>query len=83
MKRKNYKTAPKDIAEAISVSEIIEDFLPPPEKLTKKEKTVRITILLNKESVDFFKKNAQKFGIHYQTMIKALLDKYTSYYQHY
>jgi len=76
-----YKSAPKDISDAIVVSEIIDDFLPAPEKLIKKEETVKITILLNKNSIDFFKEKARKIGVPYQTMIKTVLDKYTSHYQ--
>ncbi len=38
--------------------ELINDFLPPPEKLAVKEDNVRITITLSKRSVNFFKKYA-------------------------
>jgi predicted DNA binding CopG/RHH family protein len=78
----NYKSAPKNISDAIIASEIIDDFLPSPEKLVKKEKTIKITILLNEDSISFFKDKAKKIGVPYQTMIKAVLDKYTSHYQH-
>jgi predicted DNA binding CopG/RHH family protein len=80
-KKTTYKPAPRDISEAIRVSDIIDDFLPAPEKLIKKEDTVKITILLSKKSVHFFKEKARKFGVPYQTMIKTVLDKYTSHYQ--
>ena len=39
---------------------LVDDFLPPPEALVLKEETVKVTILLTKESVDFFKKVAKK-----------------------
>ena len=82
MKKKiNYKNAPKDISDAIISSKIIEDILPPPEKLVKKEENVKITILLSKDSVKFFKERAKKIGIPYQTMIKSVLDRYTTHYQ--
>ena len=55
MKKKiKYKKAPKEIADAIDKSVRIKDFLPPPEKLVKKDESVRITINLNKNSVSFF-----------------------------
>ena len=77
MKRKtNYKNAPKAIAEAIGSSEIIDDFLPPPEKLVLKEQSVRITLNLSADIVNFFKENAGKSGIPYQQMIKKILDNY-------
>jgi predicted DNA binding CopG/RHH family protein len=83
MKKKiTYKHAPKNIAKAMQGSERINDFLPSPEELVKKEETVKITISLSKESVEFFKKNSKKMGVPYQTMIKSLLDSYTSHYNH-
>ena len=82
MKKKiNYKNAPANISDAIASSKIIEDFLPSPEKLLKKEENIKITILLSKNSIKFFKEKAKKVGIPYQTMIKTVLDKYTSHYQ--
>lgn len=40
-----YRDAPEDIADAITNSEIIEDFLPPPEELVLKEDEVRVTLI--------------------------------------
>jgi predicted DNA binding CopG/RHH family protein len=82
MKKKiSYRTAPENISNAVKVSEIIEDFLPAPEKLVKKEDNVKITILLSKNSITFFKEKAKKIGVPYQTMIKTVLDKYSSHYR--
>ncbi len=82
MKKKiNYKSAPKGISEGIISSKIIEDVLPPPEKLIKKEDNIKVTILLSKKSINFFKSKAEKIGVPYQTMIKSVLDRYTSHYQ--
>lgn len=82
MKRKTeYRRAPGSISRAIESSEKIEDFIPGPEKLVRKDDSVRITILLSKNSVNFFKDKAKKTGVPYQTMIKTVLDKYTSHYQ--
>ena len=82
MKKKiNYKSAPKDISDAIMSAKIIDDFLPSPEKLVKKEKTLKVTILLNEDIVSFFKDKAKKIGVPYQTMINAVLNKYTSHYR--
>ncbi len=76
-----YKSAPKDISDAIISSRIIDDFLPAPEKLLTKDDNIKITILLSKNSINFFKEKAKKIGVPYQTMIKTVLDKYTSHYQ--
>jgi hypothetical protein len=37
---------------------IIKDFLPAPEDLVLKEETVKVTLSLSKESVEFFKNTA-------------------------
>ncbi|MCB1175988.1 MAG: CopG family transcriptional regulator [Leptospiraceae bacterium] len=77
MKKKTiYKDAPKDIGLAIKSSKVITDFLPSPENLVLKDDSVRITINLSKQSVDFFKKESKKLGVPYQKMIKNLIDLY-------
>ncbi|MCL2765730.1 MAG: BrnA antitoxin family protein, partial [Treponema sp.] len=78
MKRKsiNYTESPKSISKALLFGEIVDDFLPPPDKLLRKEPKVKITITLNSGSVNFFKKHAQKNNVKYQTMINEVLDKY-------
>ena len=62
--------------ELLGKLEIIEDFLPSPKTLALKEKSVKVTIALSKESVDFFKSEANKHKIKYQRMIRQLLDIY-------
>ena len=59
---------------------VIKDFLPAPEKLVLREENIKITISLNKSSIDFFKKEAQKHHIPYQKMIRRLIDWYASHY---
>ena len=61
--------------------EVIDDFLPPPEKLTLKEENVKVTITLSKESVSFFKKVAGKQRFPYQKMIRRVLDHYVARYK--
>ncbi|MBM4056475.1 MAG: CopG family transcriptional regulator [Planctomycetes bacterium] len=60
---------------------VVKDFLPPPEQLVLKEEHVKVTISLNKSSVEYFKKEAQKHHTSYQRMIRRLLDWYASQYQ--
>jgi predicted DNA binding CopG/RHH family protein len=57
---------------------IIKDFLPKPEELALKEENVKITISLNKSSIDFFKKKAKEQRTSYQKMIRRLIDWYAS-----
>ncbi len=61
--------------------EIINDFLPKIEDLIFKDDSIKITISLSRDSVNFFKSQASKHHTSYQNMIKNLLDKYTSYYK--
>jgi len=71
-----YSHAPDEVAEAIRTSEIVTDFLPPPDELVRKEQQVKVTINLSKRSIDFFKRVAAHEGVPYQSMIKSLLDRY-------
>lgn len=60
---------------------VIDDFFPPPEKLALKEENIKVTLTLSKNSLEFFKKYAQKMQGHYQTMIRKILDNYVTHYQ--
>ena len=81
MKRKiEYKDAPQEIEQSLSVGERVMDFLPPPEQLVEKVEKEKITIALSKRNVDFFKKAAAKEGVGYQVMINSLLDSYVERY---
>ena len=81
MKRKIiYTDAPRNISRNLKEGKNVIDFLPPPEKLLRKETKVKITITLNSGNVDFFKKHAQKNKVKYQTMINEVLTKYVQKY---
>jgi predicted DNA binding CopG/RHH family protein len=80
MKKTKYSKTPKKIAKAIEESVVIDDFLPSPSELVKKEKSVKVTIALSENSIIFFKQKAKKLGVPYQSMIKSLLDKYSEKY---
>jgi hypothetical protein len=59
---------------------VVADFLPPPDKLAYREETVKVTITLNKASIEFFKREAKQHGTPYQAMIRKLLDHYAQAY---
>ena len=59
---------------------VIKDFLPPPKELAFREEGVKVTMVLSKSSVDFFKKAAAKYHAPYQKMIRQLVDAYASRY---
>jgi predicted DNA binding CopG/RHH family protein len=75
-----YTDAPEDISEAINSGEKVLDFLPPPDQLVKKAPKIKVTITLNSQSVEFFKKSAKKNKVKYQTMINEVLDQYAKRY---
>jgi predicted DNA binding CopG/RHH family protein len=55
---------------------VIEDFLPPPDRLVPREENVKVTLSLSRRSLDFFKREAKKGRVPYQRMIRALVDLY-------
>jgi predicted DNA binding CopG/RHH family protein len=66
--------------EPIGQLEVVEDFLPPPDRLVLKEDGVKVTISLSKDSVEFFKAHAARSKVSYQKMIRRLLDAYAAHY---
>ncbi len=78
-KAKGYTNAPADTAEELENSVATDDFLPSPESIAgmlKKQDTVPVTMKLKKNTVDQYKRFAEKKGIKYQTFISTLLDSY-------
>ena len=65
--------------EPIGKVKIISDFLPSPKELALKEETIKVTLSLSKTTIDFFKKEAQKYKTPYQKMIRRLLDEYSAH----
>ena len=59
---------------------VIKDFLPSPEEIAFKEEPVKVTMVLSKSSVQFFKKTAKRYHTPYQKMIRTLLDTYVAQY---
>ena len=55
----------------------IKDILPPPEKLVIPEDTIKVTLLLSKSSIRFFKQQAAQHRTKYQRMLRELVDRYT------
>ena len=64
--------------EPIGKLRFIKDFLPPPEKIAFKEEPIKVTMVLSKSSVQFFKETARKYHAPYQTIIRKLLDTYVA-----
>lgn len=62
--------------EPLGKGRVVRDFLPPPEKLAFREDYTKVTMLLSKSSIEFFKATARKHHTHYSKMIRQLLDTY-------
>jgi hypothetical protein len=50
--------------------------LPSLDELAARDETVKVTLMLSKLSVDFFKQEARTRRTQYQRMIRRLLDEY-------
>ena len=55
----------------------IKDVLPAPDQLVVPEETIKVTLLLSKSSVQFFKRQAAQHRTKYQRMLRELVDRYT------
>jgi len=75
-----YSDPPPEIAKELdavfSQDSRVQGLIPSPEFLTRKMEKQKITILLNKETVKFFKRAATENGTKYQTLINGVLDVY-------
>lgn len=67
--------------EPMKLGERVADFLPPPAKLVKREKTVKVTLELTEDSVNFFKRQAKRASVPYQRMLRGLIDIYAKQHQ--
>ena len=65
-----------DPAEPIGDIKVVKDFLPSPKQLIPKKNTVRVTMEFTRESIEFFKREAQNHNASYQAMIRNLVDAY-------
>lgn len=70
-----------DPAEPMGEVTIANDFLPSPKELVPKKNTVRVTMEFTKESIDFFKHEAERHNASYQAMIRNLVDAYAKHQQ--
>lgn len=72
----NYTDAPADIAEALDEATIVADLLPSPGQLVRKTEKEKITIAIDKHSLELFKQYAEKHNAKYQTMINGVVSSY-------
>ena len=72
----NYTNAPADIEESLDDAVIVTDFLPSPAELVTRVEKEKITIAVDKHSIDLFKAYAKKHNTKYQPMINGVLSSY-------
>ena len=80
-KKTRYSETPRSVAQAMAASEPTQDFLPPPEKLIFKRPSIKVTLALSQESVEFFKKKAKDHRVPYQAMIREVVQRYADRYR--
>ncbi|AFZ53272.1 hypothetical protein [Cyanobacterium aponinum] len=62
--------------EDLEFGEIVEDFLPPPEKLTLKGIKIQIPVELTEKNLSFLKQEANRNNISYQNLIELIINEY-------
>jgi len=72
----NYTDASSDIEQSLEEAIAIGDFLPSPDELVRKTEKAKITIAIDKRSLDLYKQYAKKHNAKYQTMINGVLGSY-------
>lgn len=80
MSNVNYTDAPNDIQAALENAVVMEDFLPSPDKLVRKAEKEKITIAVDKRSLELYKRYAKKHNAKYQSMINGVLSSYADKY---
>lgn len=72
----SYTDAPDDIGQALDNAMITSDLLPSPDELVKKTEKEKITIAIDKRSLELYKQYAKKHNAKYQTMINGVVSSY-------
>lgn len=76
-KKPEYTKGPiDDIPDEMLIA--VPDFLPPPEAFANAKTSVKITIKLSYETIEFFKEVAEKHNTQYQPLIRKVLDEYVA-----
>ena len=76
MSNDNYTDAPQDVRESLENPIFVNDFLPLPEEFVRKTKKEKITIAVDKDSLDLYRRYAKKHNAKYQSMINGVLSSY-------
>jgi predicted DNA binding CopG/RHH family protein len=77
-----YTNASTEIEESLDSAVVTADFLPSPKLLSRKAEKEKITIAIDKHSLDLFKQYALKHNTKYQPMINNVLGSYAKKFLH-
>ena len=75
-----YTNAPTDVDDALDDAHIVSDLLPSPAELVRKTEKEKVTMLLDKRSVELFRAYAKKRNAKYQSMINGVVTSYADKY---
>lgn len=70
----------KYTSEPTKLGRRVQDFLPSPAEIALKEKTKRVTLNLNEESLQIVKREANRLGVPYQKFLRTVVDLYARHY---
>ena len=73
MAKVSYTDAPTDIADTLESTVAIDNFLPPLDQLVLKRQKEKITIAIDKHSLELFKQYAEKHNAKCQIMINSVV----------
>lgn len=76
MSNVSYTDAPDDVRESLENPIFVNDLLPSPEAFVRKAKKEKITIAIDRDSLELYKRYASKHHAKYQTMINGVLSSY-------
>ncbi|MCL2869837.1 BrnA antitoxin family protein [Candidatus Saccharibacteria bacterium] len=71
-----YTDAPAEIARAIDAAVSVNDFLPSPESFADKIIKEKITLNVDRGSLNLFREYAKKHGLKYQSLMNQVLASY-------
>jgi uncharacterized protein (DUF4415 family) len=80
MSNSNYTDAPEDIERALTSAVPANDVLPSPAELVRKTEKKKITIAVDKRSLEKYRRYAKQHNAKYQSMINGVLDSYADKY---
>ena len=75
-KKIKYTEGPMGKIKLSDFKRVEKEFLPSPAEIARSMDKIKITITLTGDSIEYFKKQAEKHDIQYQRLIRSILDEY-------